>query len=45
MSLTGKLMPDFFVKVLRADGAEPKRVPASSLVSGVPTVTHFYNAG
>jgi hypothetical protein len=45
MSLTGKPMPEFFVKMLRADGAEPERVPASSLFFGAPTVVHFYNAG
>ena len=27
-------MPEFFVKVLRADGVEPERMPASSLVFG-----------
>ena len=45
MSLTGKPMPEFFVKVLRADGVEPERMPAASLVFGAPTVIHFYNAG
>ena len=45
MSLTGEPMPEFFVKVLPADGTAPKRVPASSLVHGTPTVIHFYNSG
>ena len=45
MSLTGKPMPEFFVKVLPADGAAPERVSASSLVRGTPTVIHFYNSG
>ena len=45
MSLTGKPMPEFFVKVLPADGTAPKRVSASSLVHGTPTVIHFYNSG
>jgi hypothetical protein len=45
MSLTGKPLPEFFVKVLRADGVEPERMPASSLVFGAPTVIHVYNAG
>jgi hypothetical protein len=44
MSLTGKPMPEFYVKVLRGDG-KPERVPASSLVAGAPAVVHFYNAG
>ena len=45
MSLTGEPMPEFFVKVLPADGTAPKRVSASSLVHGTPTVIHFYNSG
>ena len=45
MSLTGKLMPDFHVKVLPADGGAPERVSAFSLVHGTPTVIHFYNSG
>lgn len=45
MSLTGKIMPDFHVKVLPADGGAPERVSAFSLVHGTPTVIHFYNSG
>ena len=45
MSLTGKFMPDFHVKVLPADGGAPERVSAFSLVHGAPTVIHFYNSG
>ena len=45
MSLTGEPMPEFFVKVLPADGAAPERVSARSLVRGTPTVIHFYNSG
>lgn len=45
MSLTGRHMPDFFVKVLPADGVAPERVSASSIVRGTPTVIHFYNSG
>lgn len=44
MGLTGKPMPEFHVKVLRADD-RPERIPASSLVAGAPAVLHFYNAG
>ena len=45
MSLTGNVMPDFFVKLLPADGAAPERVSVSSLVHGTPAVIHFYNSG
>ena len=45
MSLTGNVMPDFFVKLLPADGAAPERVSVSSLFHGTPTVIHFYNSG
>ena len=45
MSLTGKFVPDFFVKLLPADGAAPERVSVSSLFHGTPTVIHFYNSG
>lgn len=45
MSLTDKFVPDFFVKLLPADGAAPERVSVSSLFHGTPTVIHFYNSG